>query len=74
MLNKGDFVRVVDYDSMELKEELADALVGEEGIIISVDKDHCFPYEVVFFNKEKQRIARNNAIDFWREEELELID
>ena len=72
---KGNIVRTVDFDSIEFKEEIMEKYVGEEAIIIEVDKTpyYPYPYAIVFFSKSLQLEAMDEGIDWWREEDLELI-
>ena len=67
MQEKYDFVKIVDADD-EFR-----SFVGQEGMVIEVDENYEYPYEVVFFNKEYQKICIEHGGILWRETDIDGI-
>lgn len=67
-MNKYDLVEIVSVPDKDLER-----LIGEEGIIIAIDKRFEFPYEVVFFNKNAQEFSMGEGILLWKDYHLERI-
>lgn len=72
-LEKWDFVKVASFNGEEFNEEMSQ-FVGATGIIVAVDEDWEYPYDVVFFNMNLQKKAMDSGGLLWRDEDLEKLE
>lgn len=73
-LEKWDFVKVVDFNREELKEEEMNQFVGAKGIIINTFSGSGYKNDVVFFDMNLQKKAMDNGGILWRDEDLERLE
>lgn len=73
-LEKLDFIKVVDFNRSELKEEETKDFIGAPGIIINTFGESGHRHDVVFFDMDLQKKAMDNGGILWRDEDLEKLD
>ncbi|AKQ08419.1 hypothetical protein PQE66_gp104 [Bacillus phage PBC2] len=67
---KGDKVKIVRIsDEVGFEKEEIKLLTNSTGVIVNVDPEYKFPYEIKFDNKEVDELE----IDLWSDNELELV-
>lgn len=71
---KWDFIKVIDFNRKELKEDEMNQFVGANGIIVNTFGDSGYRHDVVFFNMNLQREAMDDGGILWRDEDLERLE
>lgn len=61
------------YDVVQVVDAEHKRFIGEKGIILDIDENYEYPYEVLFFEREVRTLAKKLRIDFWRGNELEGV-
>lgn len=64
-MKKYDFVKIVSVPAKDLE-----SLIGEEGMIIEVDRGSEYPYEVAFFSKNAQIKSLEEGGLIWKDYHL----
>ena len=67
-LEKWDFIKIVGSND-ETKE-----FIGAKGIIVGVDEEWEYPYDVVFFDMNLQKKSMDSGGLLWRDEDLEKLE
>ncbi|MSU01803.1 hypothetical protein [Tissierella pigra] len=73
-LKKWDFIKVIDFNRKELKEEEMSQFMEADGIIVNTFSDSGYRHDVVFFNMNLQKKAMDNGGILWRDEDLEKLE
>lgn len=73
-LEKLDFIKVVDFNRSELKEDEMKIFIGAQGIIINTFGDSGYRHDVVLFDMNLQKKAMDNGGILWRDEDLEKLE
>lgn len=73
-LEKLDFVKVTDLNRGESETEEIKDFIGATGIIVGVDGEWEYPYDVVFFDMELQKKAMDDGGILWRDKDLDKIE
>ena len=64
----GDVVKIIS-----VKDKVNDILISEKGIIIDIDMEHEFPYNIRFTNQSVQRFNESLGELLWKRENFAVL-